>query len=499
MTGGYRRWPSHHAMWLATVLLTTVLTFGCGDDDPRLGSPAPLPRDPQLIYGRDGRALILHGANVASSAKSDPLRVPVISEAEVLRMGRDFGFNFARYLILWDGLEPQPGSIDSAYLDRIGERLDWFARANMLVMLDMHQDVYAARFCCDGAPAWAIRDDGLPFALQDQWFLNYFQPAVRRAFDNFWDYEGAHPDLQDHYLEAWIAVVRRFKEHPAVLGYDLMNEPHPGSLFDAAEAVGFPPRPNSRSPEFDRTRLQPFYQRAINRIRQEDTDGWIFFEPRYGAPGNGSPSFIGVLDDPRPGDNRLAMAPHLYSVKLEASLQYDPAVDPVLENWERHRASEAATQQAPLTIGEWGLDPNWGGAALFTQRVVELADRQRAGWAYWSYDPGGWSFLNPDLSERPSLDILVRVYPQKVAGQLRSFAFDATSKVFTMTLTNDPSISAPTEIFIPARRFYTAGWSIESSAANGQWRSTWDAPREVLSVWFKGASREHTITIRPRR
>jgi len=483
------------------VLLVCGLLVGCGDDDPKIATsrPSALARDPHLLYGRDGRALILHGVNVASSAKSDPLRLPVIDEPEVQRLARDFGFNFARYLILWDALEPQPGQINHDYLDRIGERLDWFAGAGITVMLDMHQDVYAQRFCCDGAPEWAIRDDGLPFTLQSSWFLNYFQPAVRRAFDNFWLYDqGAHRDLQDHYFEAWAAVARRFKDHPAVLGYDIMNEPHPGSMFDAAEAVGFPPLPNSKSPEFDRTRLQPFYQRAIDRLRQEDSDGWMFVEPRYGAPGNGSPSFLGVLNDPRVGDDRVALAPHLYSVKLEAGLTYDPQNDPSLEDWERRRTAEMEQQQSPLLLGEWGLDPNWGNSELFTRKVVALADRLRAGWAYWSYDPGGWSFLNPDLTERTSAGLLVRAYPQKTAGQLKVFEFDPTTHRFTMTMVNDPSLGSPTEIYLPARRFYAGGWTLTTSAASGRWRHSWDASREIVSVWFDGPAAERTITIEAR-
>ena len=48
-------------------------------------------------------------------------------------------------------------------LDATEERLDWFANHGVYVILDMHQDVYAQRFCCDGAPEWAIEDDGLPF------------------------------------------------------------------------------------------------------------------------------------------------------------------------------------------------------------------------------------------------------------------------------------------------------------------------------------------------
>lgn len=108
-------------------------------------------------------------------------------------------------------------------------RLDWFANHGVHVILDMHQDVYAARFCCDGAPEWGIEDDGLPFEQNPVWALNCFAPAVQAAFDNFFEYPGEHSHLQDHFADAWAAVVPRFKDHPAVLGYDILNEPSPGS------------------------------------------------------------------------------------------------------------------------------------------------------------------------------------------------------------------------------------------------------------------------------
>ena len=34
---------------------------------------------------------------------------------------------------------------------------------------------------------------------------------VMRAWDNFWDYEGPHGDLQDHYAAAWARVAERFE------------------------------------------------------------------------------------------------------------------------------------------------------------------------------------------------------------------------------------------------------------------------------------------------
>jgi endoglycosylceramidase len=123
----------------------------------------------QYITDDQGRALILHGLNVSGSAKSSPDRVGWAKKDDILRLSRDWGFNFERMLVLWDGLEPEKGVFDEAYLDRIQERLDWCQEAGLSVVLDMHQDLYSIHFGGDGAPLWAIEDNGWPAEYQDPW------------------------------------------------------------------------------------------------------------------------------------------------------------------------------------------------------------------------------------------------------------------------------------------------------------------------------------------
>jgi endoglycosylceramidase len=87
-------------------------------------------------------------------------------------MARDWGFHFARYPILWNALEPEPGICREAHLDAVGERLDWFHAAGIHVVLDAHLDVYSRKSCCDGAPLWAVLDDGIPFPQRPVWWTN---------------------------------------------------------------------------------------------------------------------------------------------------------------------------------------------------------------------------------------------------------------------------------------------------------------------------------------
>ena len=477
------------------VSLLAMVTFAaCGSPDPVPTGPVEV--DIPFITDDEGGVLIFHGVNLGS-AKALPLHEPDITEWDVEHMALDWGFNLVRFLIFWDGVEPEPGMYDTDYFDRIEKYLDWFAAWDIHIMLDMHQDVYAAKFCCDGAPEWAIRDDGLPFTLQGQWFLNYFEPAVQRAFDNFWDYEGDHPDLQDHYADMWAAVAERFRDHPAVLGYDIMNEPHPGSDADPFEMLGTE-NPDGPSPGFDREKLGPFYQRVIDRIRQVDPDGWIFYEARYGAPGNGLPSYLPLLNDPRAGTPRIVYTPHLYSVNLEAAQAYDPETDKTIEAWEKHRKKEAEAQGCTIVLGEWGLHPDWPNALQFMDEVVTMTDRLMAGWTYWAYDPGGWSFLNPDRTERESVNQVVRTYPQRIAGVPVSFEYDPPTRVFRLEYTDHPDITGPTRIYVPEKRFYPEGWSLEVEGEEGTWSSEWDGTREIVSITIDKSSSNHVVVIRPK-
>ena len=135
------------------------------------------------------------------------------------------------------------------------------ADERIFYQLDFHQDLYNERFQGEGWPDWAVFDDGLPAEPKAGFPANYFgMPALIRAFDNFW----ANVDgpggigLQDRYAAAWRHVAGRFRDEPYMMGYDLLNEPWPGSPWaTCANNVG--------CPVFDTEVLQPFNERVIER------------------------------------------------------------------------------------------------------------------------------------------------------------------------------------------------------------------------------------------
>ncbi|MEB2344197.1 MAG: cellulase family glycosylhydrolase [Deltaproteobacteria bacterium] len=450
----------------------------------------PVAENPRFLTDEQGRALILHGINVSNSTKDDPLRLPFVEQADVQRLADDFGFNFVRFLLQWDAIEPVEGVYDDVYLGWVAERMQWFADAGIYVVLDMHQDVYGkidrdGRYIGhNGAPPWAFLTDGLPFEPQPSWFLDYLQPAILRAFDNFWDHAG-HPDLQDRYAAAWAHVAARFRDTPNVLGYDLMNEPWPGSAF-FGDIAGW-----------EGGAYQEFLERCIAAIRTVDSDGWIFYEPRSVGVNAGQPSYLGVLDDVRAGEPRLAYFPHYYAIGPDVTGVWDPETDTSLEDWAANRKTEIDAQVAPLLIGEWGTGRgvvNWRG---YLEAVARMADHTASGWAFWDYSLGGWGPIDGERNETETADVLTRAYPQRVAGTPRFVDFDPATRVLRVEFDEKPGVTGATEIYVPAGRHYPEGFELVTSDPGGSWSQSWDPTRELLSYVADPESAQHVVEIRP--
>lgn len=453
-----------------------------GDDCP-VDDPACV--DWRYITDDAGRAMILHGVNTDGDAKAEGL--PSLTEAEVPRLANELGFNHARFLVFWSQIEPEPGVYDDAYLDAVEARLDWFAAAGMSVVIDMHQDCWGDSIYqlatgdpeyggINGAPVWATLTDGEPHDQIDGfWSLCYVSSDVMRAFDNFWD---GRAGLQEAHAAAWAHVAARLGGHPAVLGYDLMNEPWEGSRVTEQES-------------FDVGVYPDFLQRTIDAIRAVDTERWILYEPRAFGPNQGQPSWLPALDDPRAGNARLAYYPHFYPIAYEFG--YDPDADGYIDDWQAERASEAAEHRVPMIVGEYSTLPFAGEAdrAAYFARMNAMLDRTTSGWAFWDRSLLDDTLDGGDLTVE---DYLVRPYARAVAGQPVEHGFDAETRVFSLSFDTRSRVTGPTEIFLPEAT-YPEGWRLEVS--DGEWSSTWDEATRVLSVTTDPAESRHVLTIWP--
>jgi endoglycosylceramidase len=444
---------------LLPVLLAACLT-ACRD------RTVPALRDEQ------GRTLLLHGVNVASAAKSAPDATSWHTREDYARL-HDWGLHAVRLLVFWSAIEPQPGVYDEAYVERVAERVGWARELGLLVVVDMHQDLYSAKYTGDGAPEWACLDEGQPFEAVEPWWMRNLQPAVRTAWNNFWETD----ELQAHAVEAFAHLAERLAGDPAVLGYDLMNEP-----FGYYEPAVFEAGP-----------LAAYYRKLGARLAQADPGKTLFFEPlAYLNPG--LPSKVGPL-----GPLRAAYFPHYYQMKVHEGQPYDGDASPM-----RHavalRLREAAAWRHPLLFGEIGVPAGVEGATEYLADLLDILEKDRIGWFYWAYDrggPQGFNLLASDGTEYPVLDVLVRTHPVRTAGDLTRFGTDAASGVFELVWT-ESGATGPTEIAVPRRR-WPQGFSVESSDPEGTWSWTHDPVRQVLEIHADPRTQVHTVRIVPKR
>ena len=100
-------------------------------------------------------------------------------------------------------------------------------------------------------------------------FPTYYltNPAIQAAFDSFWTDQtgpGGVP-LQDRVAAIFSALADRFAGNDGVLGYDLINEPWPGTTYsDCVTLAG-------GCPTLDHDRLDPYYARMDTAIRAPAT------------------------------------------------------------------------------------------------------------------------------------------------------------------------------------------------------------------------------------
>jgi len=385
----------------------------------------------------DHRAAVLRGVNLSGEHKQRPY-LGFHQAADFDRVGTAWGFNALRFLIVWAAVEPSRGQYDQSYLDEVARRLDWADEAGLAVVLDMHQDVYGEGFGGDGAPRWAC-DEALYAAHRPvtPWFANYSSPQVMACFDRLY----TDPDTRGRFARAWREVAARLKHHPAVVGFDALNEPHWGShdLFS-----------------FELERLGPFYDEVVTAVRAEAPHWVAFLEPAASR----NLGFASGLA--RRGYGDVVYAPHSYDAQAEAGAGFDPFRRSQVVGNIAALADEARRMGAALWIGEYGGVAGDPGIGAYMDAQYDGAAAASAGGAYWDYSrSSGYGLLGPDGAEKPVLlETLVRPYPARIAGEPSSFAFDEDSRRFTLTYRPDRGISAPTEIVTPVR-VYPAGYVVE--------------------------------------
>ncbi|WP_372735716.1 cellulase family glycosylhydrolase [Nocardioides sp.] len=436
-----------------------------------------------------GRVVTIHGVNAVY--KHHPY-VPPANDAGFTKRDAKFlkrhGFNAVRLGVLFSGVMPTEGVIDYGYLKRIDRIVKVLAKQKIWVLLDFHQDAFNEKFDGEGFPDWAVHDDGLPFVGTGNFFLDGQTPAVQRNYDHLWANDF---NLWDRYAQAWVAVAKKWRDQPYLMGYDLINEPNAGTqMSTCANPAG--------CPRFDAT-LQAFYEHVRQAIRTVDPTSMVWYEPQYLFNAISASNFTKV-EDLNVGFSwhNYACLPAFYDGGL---IPGDPDCQVNQPRVMDNADAQATAMGAGSLLTEFSANDDLEDIA----RLTKYADDHLVGWMYWAYklwnDPTGnpAEGLFADDSKltsvkRDKLNILVRPYAQATAGRPLSMTWDPESR--TMTYTYRPHRRfGLTDVFVP--RLTYPNWAYTIRVSGGEIRRVWG--RQHVMIRAKKGATKVAVTITPKR
>ncbi len=432
---------------------------------------APLGHEGRWVTDRKGRVVVLHGFNmVYKRPPYHPLHAG-FGKDDAKFLARN-GFNTIRLGVIYAGVEPEPGEYDDAYLAKIAKTQRMLARYGIYSLVDFHQDMYNERFEGEGWPDWAVQDDGMPAEPKNGFPGNYLtMPALNRAFDHFWANDPGPDDvgLVDRYAAAWEHVAGRFESIPGLLGYDLMNEPWPGSEYPRCIST-------EGCPAFDSGPLSDFTLKTIEAIRKADPRSLAWYEPlsvfNFGAD-------TSVVD---PADAHTGFSFHVYCLAGVVGGAEDDCATFEQMPFENADARSDETGDA-LLVTEYGATDDF--ATL--ERITSFADEHMIGWQEWHYcacdEPTSQAapdvqaiVIDPnkpprgDNLKRGKLKVLSRPYPQVVAGTPEEWKFDLEEHTFDLTYKTKRASGKGrfkhglTDVFVP-RLLFRDGYRVEIHGA----------------------------------
>jgi endoglycosylceramidase len=472
---------------MVSLVLMSTIAASCDDDEWR-NQPPPASVQHNLstrgrwIVDQQGRVVILRGVNY--NGIESMLFTEQPPEMDDFKKIKRWGFNVIRFPISWEFVEPQRDQYDEDYLRNWVEPvLNFAAQENIGVILTMHQWNWSSCFVPpsgslvippgrgNGLPWWA-----LPPAIEANCPYTGSDAAARMksAERGFW----LDPALLEKYMELWEMLARRYGKHPAILAYDLFNEPMPDSLISAY---------------FDRQILQPFYEELMRRIGAISPAPLIVYEPNINW------DLFANQFAPMPFEG-VAYSPHIYTGGTAGGLTgYSGNPAPLQVEVER-AVSEAQAQGVPLYIGEFGIGMNEN-YQQWIRDEFRFQERYMVSATWWSmrqHNNATFGLTEFETrAEKPGLlDVVSRPYPAATAGELLSFSYDEATKAFTMTFSNNQYASGDTVISVPDYQYH-GRISVQSSDPDRRWSYIFDPAGGLLRVTADPSQQLHTISVTP--
>lgn len=360
-------------------------------------------------------------------------------------------------------------------------------------------------YCGNGAPDWISVTDSNNFPMpisnpvpvdpvtghptretcdsinNNVWTKYYFTYSVSEAVGNLYN----DPVFRNRFALYWGKIASVFSSSPYVIGYELMNEPWCGDIYQEPKLL----IPGSA----DHSKLQQLYDETNTAIRQYDTNHLILFQgvtwevvipigEKHGfthAPGGDEYS------------SKSALAWHcdvLTSVTPEE----------VYFKWK-------TDEMKRLSVGGFVTE------VVGDSGRCDILDQFKISWMQFTYKYfGNLTWDNPGLfdpycSEPSDLNyclntdevkIWSRTYAKAVAGITNSFQYNSTTKIAELNYLSNPNCTEPTIIFVSEKWIYTNGFEVVVTPEDKvQWTSPY--PDHIIVTTTSKSPINITVLITP--
>jgi aryl-phospho-beta-D-glucosidase BglC (GH1 family) len=257
----------------------------------------------------------------------------------------------------------------------------------------------------DSAHAEGVKVVLVPLSLPG---LRWRQQNGMKWDDRIWRDEKYHAQAAAFWRELAMAM----RDHPAVVGYNLINEPAPARALkieftDTASYRAFEMQVVGTAADVNR-----LYRTLTDAVRAVDKQTPVIVESHdFGAPD----AIAGL--EPIPGDERVIYSIHNYgpwqyvNFKANGGRNSYPGVMTIndrQETWDREALRQAMAPVAQwaerhrvpptrIFLGEFGCDRRNAGVAEYLADVIAVANDYGWHWAFYAYREDEWDAMDYEL------------------------------------------------------------------------------------------------------
>lgn len=390
-----------------------------------------------------GREVIYHGVNVVFKLK--PWHPSLVQfnyntsfnnqDYEILQ---DLGLNFVRLGVMWPGVEPQKGIYNYTYLNLMKSIVQNLEKKNISVLIEFHQDSLSEYYCGEGIPDWAVNISEFPFplskpynksgkpsraqCLSKDWWKYQFSLAASKKYQELY----SNTSLRKSFFKYWELVANTFNTSHNVIGYEIMNEPWPGNIYNDPFLL-IPGEANVKN-------LQGFYDDIFNYLNNRnylknklflfESITWSNWGSHFKSPCRNNTN-----------SNQCVLSYHCY---VPPNLNVDQVFRTRLKDQEDLNSGGFLTE-----VGSNQLD-----------EVFKKADESFQSVGVWSYKINagitgdGSMFFNRNGTNASTRLLLNRSYPRAICGHGKFFNFNVTTNEFVLIYENNVDCKRDSEIYI---------------------------------------------------